>query len=769
MSSNETQQILGQLRRTFGNRKRLIVLCAILALGPVVAFNETQTPIYEAATTLVFDELAGPAQTFNTSSTRETRMSNRVQELGSRAFATEVVATLDEDDRSRFGEPDEGESDYERWLARQVNHAILPMAVKNTSLIRLFVHLGDPELAATVANRAAEVYATRNLRIRQEGVHGIRRFVEEQLERFETQLDQSEEALRDYKRESHMSTFESHETEILHRLTEAEVLYNAATTERSSQLRKLASIEENLTQTRADLVPSVTAAATPWMKKLQDRLVELQLQYADLQVQNYPADHPTMVQLERDIKQTRDNLTAEAERVASSENMVDPIGQMERYGAERLEVQIKIEELGARETALKRVIDQYEGRLATLPEKELQLAKLTRERDVNQKIYNNLLEKLEETKISEAENLPTVRIVDQARANHDPIRPRKKVNLLLGLMVGLIGGTAIAFVKESGTATISSVAELEELTGWPALASVPQVAKIPSESFGVAAEKDATSKQLRSLKRSHISLLQPGGAPAEAYRMLRTNLKFRGVGSELRTVVITSAAPNDGKSTLVSNLAIAFASMGQRVLVIDGEVRRAGMHTVFDVPLQPGLRELIDGHHETDDGRPDPRDVERLLAFAKIERSSRLHSTPAGESLPANPVPLDGSIHTTKIDHLSVMPGGAPVGNPQDAIAAHVPALRRILSEARTRYDVVLIDTPPLAIVHDVAILASIADGVIFVANAQHYDRELLLKGRQILERAGAHVIGAVLNQIDADGVYRKNAYYYTDDTKGQS
>ncbi|MBZ0269487.1 hypothetical protein K8I85_15135, partial [bacterium] len=193
------------------------------------------------------------------------------------------------------------------------------------------------------------------------------------------------------------------------------------------------------------------------------------------------------------------------------------------------------------------------------------------------------------------------------------------------------------------------------------------------------------------------------------------------------------------------------------------------MHTVFDVPLQPGLRELIDGQNESEDGRPDPRDVERLLAFAKIERSSRLHSSPTGEGLPGNPVPIDDSIHPTKIDHLSVMPGGAPVGNPQDAIAAHVPALRRILSETRSRYDVVLIDTPPLAIVHDVAILASIADGVIFVANAQHYDRELLLKGRQTLERAGANVIGGVLNQIDADGVYKKNAYYYTDDTKGQS
>ena len=99
----------------------------------------------------------------------------------------------------------------------------------------------------------------------------------------------------------------------------------------------------------------------------------------------------------------------------------------------------------------------------------------------------------------------------------------------------------------------------------------------------------------------------------------------------------------------------------------------------------------------------------------------------------------------------------------------HVIALERILTEARSDYDIVLIDTPPLAIVHDTAILSSLVDGVVFVANAQHYDADLLTKAQQSLERAGANVIGAVLNQIDADGVYKKNAYYYTDENQESS
>ncbi|GJM43527.1 MAG: hypothetical protein DHS20C21_03690 [Gemmatimonadota bacterium] len=775
MATTETEQILRQLRRTFARRKWLIVACVALVLAPVVFFNETQEPTFEAATTLVFDELSGPTPTFQSDGSREMRMANRVQELSSRAFAREVSEALEPADRARFGIPTERPAGFDEadWLAKRVAQSMVPTALRNTSLIRLIVQTHDPVLCAALANTAASVYSARNLRIRQKGVQGIREFVEEQLERFRTQLNEADSALRDYKKDSRMSSFQDHEQEILHRLTEAEVLYNEASTERAALEQRLSTIEENLQRTREEFVPSVTEASDPWMKRLQERLVDLQIQYADLEIQDYDPSHPTLVQLSRDIETTKATLSAEAEKIASQDNLVDPIGQMENYGRERLRVQIEVESLVARETALTRVIRQYEQSLGTLPEKELQLARLTRERDVNQKIYNNLLEKLEQTKISEAENVPTVRIVDTARANPAPIRPRKKVNLLLGVLVGLFAGTGIAFVREAGATAMESYTELEEATGWGALASIPRIARIPAGPIGLPGEDSLDAKELRTIKRYLISILEPNGAATEACRMLRTNLKFRGVGDQMKTILTTSSGPNDGKSTVVTNLAIAFATTGQNVLLVDADLRRPGLHAVFGARSRPGLQELIletQVEGPLGNGRPasSPQDVEKLLAFARRNREEGAFPPPPPPP-PVPPklgkctVPLQKFVQPTTIDGLSILPAGSGESGVENALASHVPAIIAILAEASARYDVVLIDTPPLALVHDTAILSSLVHGVLFVVNSRHYDRELLVRSQSTLERAGASVIGAILNQVEATGVYKSNEYYYTE------
>ncbi len=769
MARNETDQILAQASRVFARRKRLVAAVTALAIVAVIAWNETRRPVYEAATTLVFDELSGPVTSFVSDASREVLASNRAQELSSRAFAADVVAALPEETRARFTLPDERPEgfDVEEWMTDRVHRAMTPATVRNSSVIRLIVQLPDPVLCADVANTAARVYEERSLRIRQEGVRGIRQFVEEQLGRFRTQLDESEKDLRDYKERSRISSLENHQQEVLRRLTEAEVLFNAASTERASLENRLRTIEDNLARTRDELVPSVTQASNPWMTKLQERLVELQLQYADLQVQNYAPTHPKMVALERDIEQTRQSLSEEARKIATEENLVDPLGQMARYGEERLELQMEIESVRAREEALGRVIRQYEASLGSMPEKELQLARLTRERDVNQKIYNNLLEKLEETKISEAENLSSVRIVDEAEPDPSPIRPRKKVNLVLGLLVGLIAGTGVAFVRETAEGTMESFEELEEETGWPVLASIPRVVKLPA---GDLPDVDPTTlegpKELRALKRSLISVLEPNGGPAEGFRMLRTNLTFRGVGQHHRTLIVTSSGPNDGKSTVVSNLAVSFASMGKKVLLIDAEVRRPGMHNVFNVPDAPGLGDLLLAPSTGGPGKSTP-ELEEVLAFARRTREEG--SFPPPPKLPPREpeedlsFPLVQAIHPSKVENLSVLPAGRGIDQPSETLAAQMARMRTILLHAREQYDVVLLDTPPLSLVHDTAVLSGVVDGVVYVVNSRNYDPELVLRNRTVLDRAGAVVLGAVLNQVEPVGVYKDNKYYYTE------
>ncbi|HMB71859.1 MAG TPA: hypothetical protein VKU85_21290, partial [bacterium] len=362
-----------------------------------------------------------------------------------------------------------------------------------------------------------------------------------------------------------------------------------------------------------------------------------------------------------------------------------------------------------------------------------------------------------------------------ARPNPNPICPRKKVNLILGLLVGMFAGVGVAFVRESGVTSMESYTELEDATGWGALASVPRIVRIPAGPLGIDGEDGLDARRTRAIKRHHISVLEPNGAATEAIRMLRTNLKFRGIGERMKTVLVTSSGPNDGKSTVVTNLAYAFATTGQRVLLVDGDVRRPDLHTVFGLQSGRGLQELIRETRLEDpapNGQPDgtPQDVERLLAFARRSREEGAYPSPPPLPPPPRPaasprahVPLARFVHRTRVENLEVLPAGTAEEGTQNALATRTGELHAILTQAARDYDVVLIDTPPLALVHDTAVLSSLVNGVLFVVNSRHYDRELLVRSQSTLQRAGANVIGAILNQVEPTGVYKSSQYYYSE------
>lgn len=767
MRENDSDRTLSQFQKAFRRHKYMIFGITAAMVAAALVYNMIADPVYEASTAMVFDEFTGPVPSFAAVYSQEIKSSNRIQELSSESFSKEVLETLTPADRAKIKLPEKHSPDFDEkeYQASIIRNSMTATPMRKSSLVRISVRLPDPVLAAEVANGAAKAYQARTLRVQQEGVRSIRVFIEEQLDRFRGQLDDSEVALRGYKEENRISTFETHEQEILRRLTEAEVLYNEASTNRQALEQRLGSITKSIDAGRKDFVPSATEVGSSRLQRFRERLVELQLQSTDLQLRGYQNGHPKMDELNREIAQVKESLAAEAKTIADGGGeLSDPIAQLAKYGDEQLSLKIEIETMRARESAFQRVIGSYDATLSHLPEQELTLARLTRERDVNRRIFDNLLEKLEETKISEAENVPSVRIVDSAVPDTDPIHPRKTVNLAIGLFLGLIGGLGIALVRESGVSSMESVQELEETTGWPALATLPSH-PVPEGELPVGGgEPLIGERQVRARKRSLITLLEPGSGPSEAYRMLRTNLKFRGVGDRIRTVAITSTEPNEGKTTIVSNLAISFATMGDRVLILDAEIRRAGMHEIFGVPLRPGLSDLISQRARSE--------TAKIAVGGFGNRDARGMMTPEGidyNESNMQDVPIRVAIHPTAIRNLSVLPAGTPPENPADALASHVEALRRVFDAVKNDFDVILVDTPPLAIVHDTAILAQFVDVVMFVVNSRRIDRELLLRSRSVLERSGANVVGTVLNQVEPIGTYKTNPYYYRARSGGAS
>ena len=199
-----------------------------------------------------------------------------------------------------------------------------------------------------------------------------------------------------------------------------------------------------------------------------------------------------------------------------------------------------------------------------------------------------------------------------------------------------------------------------------------------------------------------VSASSPRSAAAEAYRTLRTNLQFSALDRDLRCILVTSPTAGDGKTTVAANLAVALAESGKRVLLIDCDLRRPGLHAVFGLPRSPGLTEaLVSGQ----------------------------------EQVPSVP---------TAIPDLQLLPAGEPPPNPAEFIAS--ARLARLLARAREAADYVVLDSPPVTVVADPAVLATLSDGVLLVVSAGRTRRELAQRAKEQLEKVGAHLLGAVLN-----------------------
>ena len=767
MQHSDTEQILSRLSRIIRRRKMLLLLCFIVILGPVGIYNEVQTPIYQASTTVVFDEVTAPIQSYEYDFSREIVIANRLEEFTSFSFAKDISDALSVDMLQRFPYPEEAPEGFDpvNFVVAEIQASISAYAVRNSNIVRISVQMQDPELCATVANTAAQVFQERSFRIKHEGTSGVRRFMEDQLAIFKQKLERSEQSLKQYKESHGVVSFESEAQEILRRATEAEVLYNQASTNRHSLQERLTAVEAEISKQKAGLVPAITEVSSPWAQTLMTKLIEQQKQYMDLKVQNYPPTHPKMVALNDEIERTKKDLKNEATKLVESRNVADPIAQMAKYFGEAATLQIEIESLKAQEAALKKVIGDYNNTLSALPDKELNLAQLERERNVNQKIYTNVLEKLEETKITEAEKIPSIRILDDAIVPRLPIRPRKFLNLGIGMLMGMVVGLGLAWILDSMSgASPGSVRNLESMTGWSVLASVPRIEKLPRGQLKL--ENDTRSRaQVRRIKRHLFSHIEPYSAVAEAYRMLRTNLQFMGVGERYRTILVTSIAASEGKSTTLSNLAITLAKQGQKVLVLDSEVRRPVQHTAFDVRRGPGLSEVLFSDNPVS-ASPEDDNAEAWLSNGKHKKAKTptLSLDRMRETSPKHLEELlQENIKPVRIKNLAVLPSGDAWRNPSVTISNFAQRVKVILQTLKQKYDVILIDAPPIMLVHDAAIVSTLVDCVLFVVNSAKIDEESLLKAKQLLENGNAHVLGMVLNHFEPVGVYGSYYSYYRD------
>ncbi len=349
------------------------------------------------------------------------------------------------------------------------------------------------------------------------------------------------------------------------------------------------------------------------------------------------------------------------------------------------------------------------------PELEAQLQSLEAQRSLDRDSYQFLVSQLYQAQITLAAASPYIEILDPA-SGASRIESRGRVNVLLGALLGLILGIGAAFFLEYLDRTVRTSSDVESLLGIPVLGVIPKLRRI----------QDGATESERGPARSLplVVALDPLDPAAEAYRNLRMNLMFMSTEEQpIRTVVFSSPGPSEGKSTTAVNFAVMLAQQGQKVLMVDADLRRPSLHRALDVLREPGLTNLLIGD-------VDPRET----------------------------------IRPNVLPNLDFVPSGPFPPNPSELL--NTKSMARILEELEGRYDQIVIDSPPVLAVTDAAALAVHADGVVLVLRSGETEQRAAERSVDQLRRLGVRVFGAVLNEVSAaspdDSYYLQ--YYYSHD-----
>lgn len=397
--------------------------------------------------------------------------------------------------------------------------------------------------------------------------------------------------------------------------------------------------------------------------------------------------------------------------------------------------------------ALDGTLAQFGQQLERVPAKEIEYARLERRPKILEDIFTLLQTRLKEAEITQAVEDPSVRVVDAAILPMDPIRPNKPFVLGIAAMLGLMLGVGAAFTRELSDRTVHTRDDVSALTGATVLGLIPRIRqpkrlpkrRLASIRWGPRARREITDRTATApssailppiLSERLITGVDPRSPVSEAYRSLRTNITFARPERSPKTLVFTSPMPGDGKTTSAANLAITLAQQGLHILLVDADLRRGVLNGVFGVAREPGLSNVLVGAEKV------PSAIKRI----ELGDAVALDFLSTG-TLPPNPAELLGS-----------------------------EKMRQLLRILQEKYDAIILDTPPLNVVTDAAVLGTVADGVVLIARAGVTDKRALMYAAEQLTNVRASVVGTVLNDVDFDhnpyyGSYGPYAYYRFDYT----
>jgi tyrosine-protein kinase Etk/Wzc len=571
-----------------------------------------------------------------------------------------------------------------RDAAKSINSSVaVTRPNREAEIVRVGYRSTDPVLAAAVPNLLLDEFVRYKSRSNRSEASSTVEFLRGQVDTYVGQLKKAEAALGSYRQQQQVVSLGDEAAVQVKRMAELQAERDQLVAEQRS-LSAILAKPAVPGQSRARDIAAFPSFITN--RGMQDILAAL-----------------IQVESERNALLVRRNPTNE-DVVALTARIDDLNGQLTQMARGYLSG------LDSKITALDANVATFGRQIESIPAKEIAFARLAREQKLLDEITTLLRTRLKEAEIEEAIEPGDVQVIDRALIPERPSSPRVPLNILLGLFVGAGLALFSGVARDMLNTRVRSREDAQSSTGGiPVLASIPHFG---GGGFGLAAMRRADSRERRHIAPGAglITLAEARSPSSEAYRALRTNITFAGADTGNRVIVFTSALPGDGKSTTASNLALTLAQQGARTLLIDADLRKGSLHTLFGVRREPGLTQL-------------------LVGTSSLTESLQL--IPTGDS----GIPL------------SVLTSGPYPPNPTELLGSE--KMRKLVAELRQQFDMIIFDTPPLALVTDAAILGTLADTTIVVARAGVTEKRALQDAASQLYQLGIHVSGTILNDFN--------------------
>ena len=739
---------LNAIWETLTRHKWTILLTCILITGVVGGYTWTLPKVYEARSIVAVEEpkAAAPAMQFGGAPelTSEIGLLENSGELASRVIEQLRAAadtTAAEFPLFRPGEEGQPVDDY--TVGERLDEVMTFRDEEEQGLILIVTESESPVEAAMIANVYAEQYRLFNQEIAREGVVAARKFLEGQLQKRKQDIQEIEREWEQFARSNAVATEGQDGQQVAREYIELQTQRDALKFQLEQEKRLLSVMEAELKKSQPNLRENVLGEQRVQSLRTQIQALEEQIATLKADAEQYYINDPTLRDNEARVPELADLRRRidgfESRKVALTEELVDATNEiglrmgdgtatLTQMGTQQEQIQaqeLQIGQLEAQLNGLNQRIAQYQSRIKSIPRQTVQREQLDRRLAQAERFYTDIAAELQKTIIAEESELGYVKIMRTANVPMMPVRPNLQLNIILGLLLGLSLGVGGAFVRQSMNWQIYEPDDIQE-KGYSLVGVIPKMNREIKKAFKGKAEVDVDG---RSLSTSLLPLLNPWSPITENYRLVRANLRYasqkegaEGQGA-IRSMVITSPEPGDGKTTTAINLAITIALSGQKVLLIDGDLRRPHGHDLLGLERSPGLADVL-----------------------------------------RNGVELESVLQKTVVDDLTFLSAGVPEVPPTELLDTE--RMRALLAAADAQFDVVIIDTPPVLAATDPIVVAPYCDAVLVVTSADKTDFRGLSQVKNTLNAVGVAIGGVIFNRYDAERASSSYKYGYGYDYK---